>query len=141
MADAAGRRLRRVSLATKVLNSGDTAGIQIAVEVICPVIVIEEDGGAYATAVRANADTAFYVDSGARPSLFANAPQTVTVSAGDRVLRTFVPAAQPAGGGDERDLGIHVIWAFRSITRSSCYASSLSDLGPANARGSDVAPV
>ncbi len=94
-----------------------------------------------------NADAAFYLDYAARPSLFANAPQTVTVSAGDRVLqsfvadaagrrlrrvslpaevlgsgdtaeiqiavdRTFVPAAQPAGGGDERDLGIQVHHAF-----------------------------
>ena len=92
-------------------------------------------------------DAAFYLDYAARPSLFADAPQTVTVSAGDQVLqsfladaaerrlrrvslpaevlgsgdtaeiqiavdRTFVPATQPAGGGNERELGIQVHHAF-----------------------------
>ena len=92
-------------------------------------------------------DAAFYLDYAARPSLFADAPQTVTVSAGDQVLqsfladaagrrlrrvslpaevlgsgdtaeiriavdRTFVPPTQPAGGGNERELGIQVHHAF-----------------------------
>ena len=94
-----------------------------------------------------NADAAFYLDYSARPDLFADTPQTVTVRAGDQVLqsfaadaagrrlgrvslpatvlgngdtaeiqiavdRTFVSAAQPAGGRDERDLGIQVHHAF-----------------------------
>ena len=94
-----------------------------------------------------NADAAFYLDYAARPSLLADAPQTVTVSAGDQVLqsfladaagrrlrrvslpaevlgsgdtaeiriavdRTFVPPTQPAGGGNERELGIQVHHAF-----------------------------
>ena len=94
-----------------------------------------------------NADAAFYLDYAARPDVFADGPQTVTVSAGDQVLqsfladaagrrlrrvslpaevlgsgdtteiqiavdRTFVPAVQPAGGGDERELGIQVHHAF-----------------------------
>ena len=94
-----------------------------------------------------NADAAFYLDYAARPDVFADGPQTVTVSAGDQVLqsfladaagrrlrrvslpaevlgsgdmaeiqiavdRTFVPATQPAGGGDERELGIQVHHAF-----------------------------
>ena len=94
-----------------------------------------------------NADAALYLDFAARPDVFVDGRQTVTVSIGDRVLqsfaadstgrrlhpiplptaalgtgdrveiriavdRTFVPAAQPAGGGDERDLGIQVYHAF-----------------------------
>ena len=94
-----------------------------------------------------NADAAFYLDYAARPDVFADGPQTVTISAGDQVLqsfladaagrrlrrvslpaevlgsgdtaeiqiavdRTFVPATQPAGGGDERELGIQVHHAF-----------------------------
>ena len=94
-----------------------------------------------------NVDAAFYLDYAARPSIFADAPQTVTVSAGDQVLqsfladaagrrlrrvslpaevlgsgdmaeiqiavdRTFVPATQPAGEGDARELGIQLHHAF-----------------------------
>ena len=94
-----------------------------------------------------NAAAAFYLDYAARPDVFADGPQTVTISAGDQVLqsfpadaagrrlrrvslpaevlgsgdtaeiqiavdRTFVPATQPAGGGDERELGIQVHHAF-----------------------------
>ena len=94
-----------------------------------------------------NADAAFYLDYSARPDLFADTPQTVTVRAGDQVLqsfpadaagrrlrrvplpatvpgtgdttviqiavdRTFVPATQPAGERDERELGIQVHHAF-----------------------------
>ena len=94
-----------------------------------------------------NADAAFYLDYTARPDLVTGAPQTVTVSAGDQVLqsfladaagrrlrrvslpaevlgsgdtaeiqiavdRTFVLATQPAGGDDERELGIQVHHAF-----------------------------
>ncbi len=42
-----------------------------------------------------NADTAFYLDYAARPNVFAEGPQTVTVSIGDQVLQSF--AAQAAG--------------------------------------------
>ena len=40
-----------------------------------------------------NADAAFYLDYSARPDLFADTPQTVTVSAGDQVLQSFVTDA------------------------------------------------
>ena len=94
-----------------------------------------------------NADAAFYLDYAARPDVFADTSQTVTVSAGDQVLqsfpadaagrrlrrvplpatllgtgdttviqiavdRTFVPATQPAGERDGRELGIQVHHAF-----------------------------
>ena len=36
-----------------------------------------------------NADAAFYLDYSARPDLFADTPQTVTVRAGDQVLQSF----------------------------------------------------
>ena len=42
-----------------------------------------------------NADTALYLDYAARPDVFAEGPQTVTVSIGDQVLQSF--AAQAAG--------------------------------------------
>ena len=37
-----------------------------------------------------NADAAFYLDYTARPDLVTDAPQTVTVRAGDQVLQSFV---------------------------------------------------
>ena len=42
-----------------------------------------------------NGDAAFYLDYAARPNVFAEGPQTVTVSIGDQVLQSF--AAQAAG--------------------------------------------
>ena len=99
-----------------------------------------------------NADAAFYLDYAARPSLFADAPQTVTVSAGDQVLQSFLADAAgrrlrrvslPADGAgalgtrprfrspwtgrscrqpSPRAEATNANWAFRSITRSSCCA-------------------
>ena len=40
-----------------------------------------------------NADAAFYLDYAARPDVFADGPQTVTVSAGDQVLQSFLADA------------------------------------------------
>jgi hypothetical protein len=93
------------------------------------------------------ADATFYLEFDSRPDVFVDAPQQVTVHAGDQVLetltvdqvgprlvrmpipaeafgtaemaeirleidRTFVPASLPAGGRDERELGIRVYHAF-----------------------------
>ena len=40
-----------------------------------------------------NADAVFYLDYAARPDVFSDGPQTVTVSAGDEVLQSFVADA------------------------------------------------
>jgi hypothetical protein len=93
------------------------------------------------------ADATFYLQYDSRPDVFADAPQTVTVYAGDQLIdtftvnhvgprllrmpipaaalgtgemaeirlevdRTFVPASLPAGGKDDRELGIRVYQAF-----------------------------
>jgi hypothetical protein len=92
-------------------------------------------------------DATFYLEYDSRPDLFPDAPQQVTVHAGDQLIetftvdhtgprllrlpipaevlgtsemaeirldidRTFVPASLPAGGKDERELGIRVYHAF-----------------------------
>ena len=48
---------------------------------------------AVVTFANPNADAAFYLDYAARPDVFAGAPQTVTVRAGDQVLQSFVADA------------------------------------------------
>ena len=94
-----------------------------------------------------HANAVLYLEYAARPDVFGDVPQTVTVSVGGQVLQsflanaagrrlrrislsqvvlgtddedeiqiavdpTFVPASLPAGGRDERNLGIQVYHAF-----------------------------
>ena len=78
--------------------------------------------------VNPNADAAFYLDYTARPDVFADAPQTVTVSAGDQMLQSFVADASgrrlrriplpptALGSGDTAEIQIAVDRTFVPAT-------------------------
>ena len=76
-----------------------------------------------------NADAAFYLDYAARPDLFGDGPQTVTVSAGDQVLQSFLAdaagrrlrrvhlPAEVLGSGDTAEIQIAVDRTFVPATQ------------------------